>query len=286
MFYFCRDWFHGLTWKGVYIIIHVWEELGTESEELTINHKNRIKIRWCFITQGERFKHKLAQRKTTKNRHAWCDNPMPVCSQIASASFMPLLMCPSQVCTTNRSGGRLYLQTRGSKFVKFQEIKMQEHVSLEPVNTPFLPLSLFCEVAAVKTLHKTGSCWQHAAVSHQSFCQESSALTVELSPLLKQACVNGSKTWVAQHKWNPWWWELVIDSQSRAWFCFLVSSRATRFQWGTSLVPWPCCVEGRSLVSPSQATTSACRAYPFLVCSFLYFFVDSCPDVTVLVDWA
>ena len=42
---------------------------------------------------------------------------------------MPLLMCPSQVCTTNRSGGRLYLQTRGSKFVKFQELKIQEHVS-------------------------------------------------------------------------------------------------------------------------------------------------------------
>ena len=48
--------------------------------------------------------------------------------QIASPTFMPLLMCPSQECTTNRSGGRLYLQTRGSKFVKFQELKMQEHV--------------------------------------------------------------------------------------------------------------------------------------------------------------
>lgn len=43
---------------------------------------------------------------------------------------MPLIMCPSQECQTNRSGGRLYLQTRGSKFIKFQEMKMQEHVSL------------------------------------------------------------------------------------------------------------------------------------------------------------
>ena len=49
--------------------------------------------------------------------------------QINSPSFMPLIMCPSQECTTNRSGGRLYLQSRGSKFVKFQEIKIQEHVS-------------------------------------------------------------------------------------------------------------------------------------------------------------
>lgn len=46
---------------------------------------------------------------------------------------MPLIMCPSQECQTNRSGGRLYLQTRGSKFIKFQEMKMQEHVSLGDV---------------------------------------------------------------------------------------------------------------------------------------------------------
>ncbi len=32
-----------------------------------------------------------------------------------------------------RSGGRLYLQTRGSKFVKFQEIKIQEHSDQVPV---------------------------------------------------------------------------------------------------------------------------------------------------------
>ena len=46
--------------------------------------------------------------------------------QIASTSFMPQLMCPSDDCRINKSGGRLYLQTRGSKFVKFQEIKIQE----------------------------------------------------------------------------------------------------------------------------------------------------------------
>lgn len=38
-------------------------------------------------------------------------------------------MCPSQDCVTNKSGGRLSLQTRGSKFIKFQEIKIQEHVN-------------------------------------------------------------------------------------------------------------------------------------------------------------
>lgn len=52
---------------------------------------------------------------------------------INSPTFMPLLMCPSEDCRVNRSGGRLYLQTRGSKFMKFQEIKIQEHSDQVPV---------------------------------------------------------------------------------------------------------------------------------------------------------
>ena len=32
-----------------------------------------------------------------------------------------------------RAGGRLYLQTRGSKFIKFQELKIQEHSDQVPV---------------------------------------------------------------------------------------------------------------------------------------------------------
>ena len=47
--------------------------------------------------------------------------------QIGGASFMPQLQCPSDDCRVNKSGGRLFLQTRGSKFVKFQEIRIQEH---------------------------------------------------------------------------------------------------------------------------------------------------------------
>ncbi|CAF0807088.1 unnamed protein product [Brachionus calyciflorus] len=52
---------------------------------------------------------------------------------IQSASFMPIEMCQSQDCQVNKSGGRLCLQTRGSKFVKFQEIKIQEHSEQVPV---------------------------------------------------------------------------------------------------------------------------------------------------------
>lgn len=44
-------------------------------------------------------------------------------------SFKPITMCPSQDCQLNKSGGRLHLQSRGSKFMKFQEMKVQELVS-------------------------------------------------------------------------------------------------------------------------------------------------------------
>ncbi|XP_076435363.1 DNA replication licensing factor mcm7-like [Babylonia areolata] len=63
---------------------------------------------------------------------------------ISSAAFMPLLMCPSQACTTNRSGGRLYLQTRGSKFVKFQELKIQEHSDQVPVGNIPRSMTVLC----------------------------------------------------------------------------------------------------------------------------------------------
>merc|ERR1719391_895634 len=52
---------------------------------------------------------------------------------ITSTAFLPLLMCPAEDCRVNKSGGRLHLQTRGSKFVKFQELKVQEHSDTVPV---------------------------------------------------------------------------------------------------------------------------------------------------------
>ncbi|GIX95752.1 DNA replication licensing factor mcm7-B [Caerostris darwini] len=48
---------------------------------------------------------------------------------VNSMLFMPLTNCESEICRLQKSGGRLYLQTRGSKFIKFQEIKIQELVS-------------------------------------------------------------------------------------------------------------------------------------------------------------
>jgi len=71
---------------------------------------------------------------------------------VKGREFMPRRKCPSSMCNpsadngtgevgavnslptnTNRGGDTLFLQTRGSKFVKFQELKMQEIPSQVPV---------------------------------------------------------------------------------------------------------------------------------------------------------
>jgi len=64
---------------------------------------------------------------------------------ISSASFMPIEMCQSQDCQVNKSGGRLCLQTRGSKFVKFQEIKIQEHSEQVPVGNIPRALTIYAK---------------------------------------------------------------------------------------------------------------------------------------------
>ncbi len=63
---------------------------------------------------------------------------------VASTAFMPLLMCPADDCRVNKSGGRLHLQTRGSKFVKFQEIKVQEHSDSVPVGHIPRSITVYC----------------------------------------------------------------------------------------------------------------------------------------------
>ena len=52
---------------------------------------------------------------------------------VGGASFIPLEKCESDTCKTNKSNGRLFLQTRGSRFMKFQEVKVQEHSDQVPV---------------------------------------------------------------------------------------------------------------------------------------------------------
>ncbi|RXG52413.1 hypothetical protein Avbf_16256 [Armadillidium vulgare] len=64
--------------------------------------------------------------------------------EVNAVCFMPQILCPSDDCRVNKSGGRLNLQTRGSKFVKFQEIRLQEHSDQVPVGNIPQSLTVIC----------------------------------------------------------------------------------------------------------------------------------------------
>eukprot|EP00096_Caligus_rogercresseyi_P011755 TRINITY_DN4732_c0_g1_i1.p1 TRINITY_DN4732_c0_g1~~TRINITY_DN4732_c0_g1_i1.p1 ORF type:complete len:729 (-),score=287.68 TRINITY_DN4732_c0_g1_i1:112-2298(-) len=63
---------------------------------------------------------------------------------VGGLSFMPLLSCPSEDCRLNKSGGKLFLQSRGSKFTKFQELKIQEHSDAVPVGHIPRSMTVYC----------------------------------------------------------------------------------------------------------------------------------------------
>lgn len=63
---------------------------------------------------------------------------------VQSLKYTPLRQCPSEDCRINKSGGMLDMQTRGSKFVKFQELKIQEHSDQVPVGHIPRTLTIYC----------------------------------------------------------------------------------------------------------------------------------------------
>jgi len=69
---------------------------------------------------------------------------------VTKFSFMPLQTCPGEDCRVNRSGGRLNLMTRGSKFTKFQELKIQEHSDAVPTGHIPRSITIFCRGEATR----------------------------------------------------------------------------------------------------------------------------------------
>jgi len=69
---------------------------------------------------------------------------------VTKLSFMPLQTCPGEDCRVNRSGGRLNLMTRGSKFTKFQEIKIQEHSDAVPTGHIPRSITIYCKGEATR----------------------------------------------------------------------------------------------------------------------------------------
>jgi DNA replication licensing factor MCM7 len=45
---------------------------------------------------------------------------------VAGKAFMPLKVCPSEPCKANQTRGRLHLTLAKSKWVKYQELTVQE----------------------------------------------------------------------------------------------------------------------------------------------------------------
>lgn len=59
--------------------------------------------------------------------------------------FLPQRLCPSEECRRqSKNGDTLHLQTRGSKFVKFQELKLQELPSQVPMGHIPRSMSVHC----------------------------------------------------------------------------------------------------------------------------------------------
>ncbi|KAL2918722.1 DNA replication licensing factor MCM7 [Polyrhizophydium stewartii] len=53
--------------------------------------------------------------------------------EVVSESVAPLLVCTSPVCLKNNVKGTLHMQTRACKFLKFQEVKLQELTEQVPI---------------------------------------------------------------------------------------------------------------------------------------------------------
>ena len=74
-----------------------------------------------------------------------CDScPHEVYQEVRNRQFMPLSECPSSFCANNRTRGRLQLQARGSKFRKFQELKIQELPGQVPMGHVPRTMSVHC----------------------------------------------------------------------------------------------------------------------------------------------
>ena len=72
-------------------------------------------------------------------------------TDIAAPVFMPLDMCPSQRCKDMKSKGTLHQMTRGSRFSKYQELRLQELPDQVPVG--HIPRSMTVKCRGEQTRH-------------------------------------------------------------------------------------------------------------------------------------
>ncbi|KAL1968521.1 hypothetical protein VTN77DRAFT_1731 [Rasamsonia byssochlamydoides] len=72
---------------------------------------------------------------------------------ITTKQFLPMTECPSPECTANNTKGQLFLSTRASKFVPFQEVKIQEMADQVPVGHIPRTLTVHCNGSLVRQMN-------------------------------------------------------------------------------------------------------------------------------------
>ncbi|KAJ2535389.1 DNA replication licensing factor MCM7, partial [Coemansia sp. RSA 1933] len=76
-----------------------------------------------------------------------------VFQEVKTRQFTPLTQCQSARCVENRSKGKLHRQTRGSRFLRFQEVKLQEMTDQVPMGDIPRTLTIHCYEGAVRKLN-------------------------------------------------------------------------------------------------------------------------------------
>ncbi|EEH35675.1 DNA replication licensing factor mcm7 [Paracoccidioides lutzii Pb01] len=72
---------------------------------------------------------------------------------VVTKQFAPLLECPSAECRQNNTRGQLFLSTRASKFIPFQEVKIQEMADQVPVGHIPRSLTVHCNGSLVRQVN-------------------------------------------------------------------------------------------------------------------------------------
>ena len=72
---------------------------------------------------------------------------------VTSRQYGPLLVCPSADCQSNNSRGQLNANTRASKFLPFQEVKVQELAEQVPIGQIPRTLTVLCYGSAVRRMN-------------------------------------------------------------------------------------------------------------------------------------
>ncbi|KAK8138510.1 DNA replication licensing factor MCM7 [Apiospora sp. TS-2023a] len=72
---------------------------------------------------------------------------------INDRSYAPLVSCPSEECTKNQTKGQLFQSTRASKFLPFQEVKIQEMAEQVPIGQIPRTLTVMCYGSTVRKIN-------------------------------------------------------------------------------------------------------------------------------------